>query len=132
MQFLTQYLPYVWAFPTTALGLALLIAGLLTGARAQIHEGVLEVWGGGVSFFLRHFTLLKGGASAMTLGHVVLARSRMLLDITRSHERIHVRQCERWGPLFLPAYVIASALAFLHGRHPYRDNRFEVEAYENE
>jgi hypothetical protein len=32
----------------------------------------------------------------MTLGHVVIARDQDLLDLTRAHERVHVRQCERW------------------------------------
>jgi hypothetical protein len=82
-----------------------------------------------VETFLRRFTLLPGGASAMTLGHVVLARDPCLADLTRAHERIHVRQAERWGPLFLPAYGVASLIALLRGRRPYRDNRFEREAY---
>ena len=84
---------------------------------------------GPVAFFLRRCTLLRGGASAMTLGHVVLGRDRQLLDATRAHERVHVRQCERWGPLFIPAYLIASALVLLRGGRPYEDNPFEREAY---
>ena len=47
------------------------------------------------------------------------------------HERIHVRQCERWGPLFLPAYLLASAFIALRGGNPYLDNPFEREAYAN-
>ena len=65
----------------------------------------------------------------MTLGHVVLGRSLGALDDTRAHERVHVRQCERWGPLFLPAYGLASLAAALRGRNAYLDNRFEREAY---
>jgi hypothetical protein len=67
----------------------------------------------------------------MTLGHVVLGQDLFLLDATRAHERVHVRQAERWGPLFLPAYVIASVAALLRGGNPYRDNAFEREAYES-
>ena len=93
-------------------------------------DGVLEVHGGFVEFFLRHCTVLPGGASAMTLGHVVLGRDEMALELTRPHERVHVRQCERWGIFFLPAYGIASLIALARGGSMYRDNVFEREAYE--
>ena len=43
---------------------------------------------------------------------------------------VHVRQCERWGPLFLPAYGVASLVAWARGKRPYLDNRFEREAYD--
>ena len=48
---------------------------------------------------------------------------------TRAHERVHVRQCERWGPLFVPAYLGVSLWLMARGRDAYRDNPFEVEAY---
>jgi len=68
----------------------------------------------------------------MTLGHVVLGRDELLLDLTRDHERVHVRQCERWGPLFIPAYLLASLWVKLRGGRPYEDNPFEREAYGRE
>jgi hypothetical protein len=61
---------------------------------------------------------------------VVLARTDPDLDATRAHERVHVRQCERWGPLFIPAYLSSSAWAAIRGEDAYRDNGFEREAYE--
>jgi len=125
---LNKCLRYLWAFPTTLLGLFFLHPTLLTGGRARVVNGVLEIHGGITSFFLEKCTLLPGGASAMTLGHVVLGRDQASLDRTRAHERIHVSQCETWGPLFLPAYGIASALALLRGKDPYLDNIFEIEA----
>jgi hypothetical protein len=64
---------------------------------------------------------------AITFGHVVLAVDD-LDPSTETHELEHVRQYERWGPLMVPAYLGASASAKLRGGHPYRDNRFEVEA----
>ena len=64
----------------------------------------------------------------MTLGHVVIGHDARALDITRAHERVHVRQYELWGPFFLPAYLVAGAVQLLKGRDPYRDNPFEVEA----
>ncbi len=65
----------------------------------------------------------------MTLGHVVLGRIPSALDVCRDHELVHVRQYERWGPLFLPAYLIASLIALLQGKRAYMDNFFEREAY---
>ncbi len=127
-----RLLIYLWTLPTTAFGLLFLLPTLLTCGQARIHTGVLEISGGLTCAFLRYCTLLKGGASAMTLGHVVLARSPALHDRTRSHERVHVRQCERWGPLFLPAYLLASAWLALMRKDPYRDNPFEREAFANE
>lgn len=64
---------------------------------------------------------------AATLGHVVLCVEEIDAD-TFEHELVHVGQYERWGPLFLPAYGVASLLARLRGGHHYRDNPFEVEA----
>ena len=121
---------YLWALPTTAVGLlAFALASIQGRVAYQVVAGVLEVHGGLISWLLTHATLLRGGASAMTLGHVVLGRDETLLELTRDHERVHVRQCERWGPLFLPAYGLASLLVLLRGGRAYEDNPFEREAY---
>jgi hypothetical protein len=122
-------LAYLWALPTTLVGLIFIPASLLSGGGVQVVDGVLEVYGGLTAAFLRHCTPLRGGASAMTLGHVVIGRDRALLDFTRNHERVHVRQAERWGPLFIPAYLIASVLVYFRGGRAYEDNPFEREAY---
>ncbi len=126
----SRLIRYCWAFPTTALGLLFVPLALAGGGGVRPVAGVLEVHGGFVSWFLRHATLLDGGASAMTLGHVVLGVDPLRLDLTRAHERIHVRQCERWGPLFIAAYLIGALLALCRGGQPYRDNPFEREAFE--
>lgn len=128
---LLRLLAYAWAAPTTSVGL-LFVPAALVGGRIRWVDGVLELQGGGVRFFLENCTLLPGGASAMTLGHVVLGRDQAALDRTRSHERVHVRQVERWGPLFLPAYVVSSLIAALRGQDAYRANRFEREAFEDD
>lgn len=122
-------LAYLWALPTTFIGL-LFVPAALVGGGWQVVDGVLELHGGIVRLFLERGTFLRGGASAMTLGHVVLGRDRAALARTRAHERIHVRQVERWGPFFLPAYVIASLIAFMQGKDAYRQNPFEREAFE--
>jgi hypothetical protein len=129
---LKRALSYLWCFPTTAVGLIFVFLALVSGGRVKLVEGVIEVHGGLVRGFLARCTLLRGGASAMTLGHVVLGRSALLLNATREHERVHVRQAERWGPLFIPAYLGASLMLTLQGRRPYEDNPFEVEAFRKE
>jgi hypothetical protein len=126
-----RFIAYLWAFPTTCLGLIFVPLALATGGGVQAVTGVIEVYGGAVRWLLRHATLVRGGASAMTLGHVVLGVDPMMLDITRTHERVHVRQCERWGPFFVPAYLLAGLWALLCGRNPYLDNLFEREAFES-
>ena len=118
----------IWAAPTSALGAALILAGAYR-VRLQVVDGVLEAHGPAVAWILTHLVPLSGGAIALTLGHVVLARNAQSLDDTRAHERVHVKQCERWGPLFVPAYIMASVIAALRGQHYYFDNPFERKAY---
>jgi hypothetical protein len=123
-------LRYAWASPNTALGLLVTLLSLISGGRTAIVSGVIETHGGFARFLLTRLVPLKGGASAMTIGHVVIGRDEASLRLTREHERVHVRQYERWGPLFLVAYFGASAWLIVRGRHGYRENPFEVEAFE--
>lgn len=122
-------LRYAWASPSTLLGLLAVALTLLTRGRCSLVEGVFEAHGGFATWFLRKVVPLENGASAITIGHVVLGRDQAALDRTRLHERVHVRQYERWGPLFIPAYFIESGLARLRGADAYYGNRFEIEAY---
>ncbi len=69
---------------------------------------------------------------AFTLGHTVFGQTDAALDIARSHELVHVRQFERWGPLMGPAYLGCSLVLWLTGRRAYLDNPFEREAFEQE
>jgi len=127
-----RVLAYAWTLPLTAVGLVLALLVVLAGGRARVVQGVLEVHGWLSRLGLRYCTLLRGGASAITVGHVVIGRDESSLELTRPHERVHVRQCERWGPLFVPAYVLAGLLMLIRGKHLYRDNPFEREAFEKE
>jgi len=120
---------FAWAAPTTALGCVVVVAGLRR-AQFRVVDGVLEAHGPRLAWLLSHLTLMPGGAAALTLGHVVIARDERSLESTRPHERVHVRQCEAWGPLFVPAYLAASLCALLRGRNFYFDNWFEVEAFD--
>lgn len=119
---------YLWASPNTAVGLLIALLSLPTGTRLRVVDGVIEAHGGLVAWLLRRVVPLPGGACALTLGHVVLGVSQAALDITRDHERIHVRQYERWGPAFVPAYFIASGWVWARGARAYHDNPFEREA----
>ncbi|MGE0460484.1 MAG: hypothetical protein AB7Q16_03870 [Vicinamibacterales bacterium] len=118
---------YLWASPPTLVGLALVATALRRG-RVRVVGGVIEASSPLVRWALTHLVPLRGGAMAITLGHVVLGRDAQALARTRAHERVHVRQYERWGPLFVPAYVAASAWAAMRGGHFYYDNVFEREA----
>ncbi len=123
-------LRYAWAFfPNTLLGLLLLPLAALGGGRVRRRDGIVEAHGRAIAWLLERSTPLCGGAAALTLGHVVVARDRECLEHSRAHERVHVGQVERWGPFFLPAYLLSSLSAYLRGRDPYRDNRFEREAF---
>ena len=119
---------YLWASPVTALGLVFVLPALFGKGRIKIVDGVIEIHGGLATWFLTRCTPVPGGATAMTLGHIVLGRDQLSLDKTRSHERIHVRQCEIWGPAFVPAYLLASLWALIKRRDPYLGNHFEREA----
>lgn len=114
---------YAWPLPYTLFGIAI---GLLLAGRFRSVNGVIEVHGPLVGRVLRHLLV---PALALTLGHVVFGQNQAALDVTRAHERVHVRQYERWGLLFVPAYCLAAAWLCLRGRDGYRDNPFEVEAF---
>jgi hypothetical protein len=126
---ITVVMRTLWTLPTTGVGLGVGVLCLPLGTRVQMHSGVVEFYGGGVAWLLEHATLLKGGALAITFGDVVLGRNKAALDLTREHERVHVRQAHRWGPFFIPAYLAASAIAWRRGADAYRGNVFEVEAF---
>ena len=119
---------YAWVGPNTLIGLLAGVVVLCCGGKARVLRGVAEFSGGvlgaacaGIPEPLRF--------SAMTIGHVILGVSPHALDAAREHEHVHVRQYERWGPLFVFAYFGASAWQLLQGRNPYRDNVFERQAY---
>jgi len=125
------FIRYLWASPNTLVGFLWALLARLSGGGWSVHTGVVEAHGGWVAPLLHRLPFVKGGALAITIGHVVLSQTQAGLDVTREHERVHVRQYERWGPLFMPAYVFAGLWQWAHGNDPYRDNPFEVEAYDH-
>lgn len=121
-------LRYIWPLPWSVLGLLAAAVLMVCGARARWHAGVLEVSGGWLG---RRAARGVGpfNVLAITLGHVVLGSSAEVLALLRVHEQAHVRQYERWGLMFVPAYLASSLWQLLCGRHPYRDNWFERAAF---
>ena len=114
--------------PWTLLGLVLAGCARVSGGRWRRCAGALEVHGGSLAAFCQSLPPFMR-FDAITIGHVILGHDARTLDAVRAHEQVHLRQYERWGPLFVPAYLAASAWQWLRGRHPYRDNPFEREAY---
>jgi hypothetical protein len=119
---------YVWALPVTLPALLVFLPlAYLSGGKARIVWGAVEVQGGLVKLMLRHCLYIS--AAAMTLGHVILGRDQQCLDHSRVHEHVHVRQYERWGLFFFPAFLGASFVLWCRGFDPYLDNPFEIEAF---
>lgn len=114
---MVRALALLWAGPWSAVGFVL----GLTFDRRRVTGRVLLCEGA------RWPRRLGWKYRAVTLGHVILcvgeADERLL-----AHEMVHVRQYEVWGPLFIPAYLLASLWATLRGGRAYADNRFEVAA----
>lgn len=124
---IVKALKIVWTLPNSGLGLVGGVVLLLLGGKARFVEGALEFSAGRAAGIFSK--LPNGPIAAITLGHVILGVSDELLQRVRAHEHVHVRQYERWGPCFIPAYLGWSLYRYLQGRDPYRENPFEVEAY---
>jgi len=118
---------YLWAAPATLIGLVAALIARAGGGSLRICDGMIEAE---APLLARLPAPLQ--VSAVTLGHVVIGADRDALAASRLHERVHVRQYERWGALFFPLYVGSSLFALLRGRNPYWDNHFEREAYRAE
>jgi len=117
-------LRYCWVLPVSCIGILLLPFVILSGGAVVVAAGVIEAEGAITSFLLSRLHI-----DAIAIGHVVFGRNRDSLIRCRSHERVHVRQYERWGPLFPFLYLLSSAAALVRGLDAYRDNRFEQEAF---
>ncbi len=104
-------LGFVWTLPNTLLGLLL---GVLTFQRPRLVGGVLAFDRAprGLTWVLQ-----RANRTAMTVGLVVVS-ARPLEGQLLAHERAHVRQYRRWGPLYIPAYL-ALAVPFGYRRHPF-------------
>lgn len=126
-----HWLYYLWTAPNTIIGLMLGVTCLMTGGKCRRVGLCLEFSGGSLARILPRMPT-GSGAVAMTLGHVILGINEPVLAAVRRHEWVHVKQYERWGILFIPAYLFASVWQWIKRRDPYRDNPFEVEAFREE
>jgi hypothetical protein len=115
---------YLWAFPVTLIGLVPALSARMTGGSMRVRCGVIEAWGGSAGWLLRGGRIFDG-AAAMAIGHVILARDAECLNWSRGHELAHVRQYERWGIFFLPAYWAICIWLKMRGYHPYLDHPLE-------
>jgi hypothetical protein len=119
----------LWASPCSVVGLALAVIPLLGGGRARWQSGALEIT-------YRESKALCGKLArrlpfrGIVFGHVILAVTRDELHSIGPHERVHVQQYERWGPVFFLAYGASSLWQLFCGRRAYWDNHFEVQARE--
>jgi hypothetical protein len=111
----------LWTLPNTALGVLVGAVAVMLGGRARWGRNALE--------FLDNPFVGACGRSAITLGNTIhyapgrgpehrITRYDGRGQVTLGeHERAHTLQYERWGPLFLPVYVLCWWLP--------RANRFE-------
>jgi hypothetical protein len=119
---------YIWALPNSILGVILGLIILCLGGHARFLSGALEFYGGLFGRLIRKAPAFLS-FEAVTLGHVLIGINDARLESGREHEHIHIRQYERWGPFFLPAYAMSSLWQIACRRRWYRDNIFEREAY---
>lgn len=117
-------LSVAWVLPVAAVGLlGAAIFAALGWARPRVSEGAIDIVSQGP--FARW--MAERHWAAFTLGPCIWywTEETALSRRTRRHEREHVRQFLRWGPLMLLAYRAASAWAACTGGHFYVDNGFE-------
>ena len=119
---------YLWVAPISLWFVPLAWVARWTGGSYAWHTGVLEIEGGIVGKWLDNGIPLFGSVNAFTVGHVVVGVSPAHLASSRVHERVHVRQFERWGVLFPLVYAFAGWQAKRRGGHFYWDNPYEIEA----
>ena len=131
---IVKTLKLIWAAPVSVFALPLLPLAVYR-SQWRLVGGVLEITSPALSWFLHGpwFRAMSGGSgfSAATIGHVIVARDSVCMNQCRVHEHAHVRQSERWGPLFPLAYIAAGLFAALRLRRwsaYYWDNPFEIEA----
>ena len=106
----TWFLGFVWSLPNTLVGLVL---GALTFQRPRLHAGaiVFDREPRGLTS-----VMLALHRVAMTVGFVIVS-ARPLEGRLLAHEKHHVRQSMRLGPLFIPAYL-GLGVVYGYRRHP--------------
>jgi hypothetical protein len=103
-------LGFVWTLPNTVLGL---LAGALTLQRPRVVEGALvfDRSARGLTAVMRSLD-----RTAMTVGYVIVSSEPVKGTLLR-HEQHHIAQYRRWGPFFIPVYLLL-AIPYGYRRHP--------------
>ncbi len=99
-----------WAAPLSVAGV---ILAAVSGARPR-RRG--DVWVAAPAGGMFTTIFARRGFVACTLGHVIIA-AREPDERLLAHERVHVRQAERLGPLMGPLYLGLMAV-YGYARHP--------------
>ena len=121
------FLSYLWPLPNSLLGLIVGVLPFLGKRTYTLRRGTIGIHGPAMKRLLQ-LVPIQGGATALTLGHIILAADSASFDETFEHEWIHVRQYLWWGPFFIPAYFFNSLWRWSRGQGIYIDNDFEVQA----
>ena len=103
-------LGFLWTLPNTLLGL---VAGALTFQRPRVVQGamVFDRRARGLTALMRGFN-----RTAMTVGYVIVSSEPLEGRLLR-HEQHHIEQYRRWGPFFIPVYLLL-AIPYGYRRHP--------------
>ena len=128
MRRLHYFSKYLWALPMSCVGILVLPFVLGSGGTVSLGSGIIEA-GGGILVPILSRIFSRFPIDAITVGHVILGCSRESIIRCRAHERVHVRQYERWGPIFPLLYLASSSMAIIRGKDPYRNNIFEQDAF---
>lgn len=99
-----------WAAPLTLVGVTL---AAVSGVRPRRHG---DEWVAAPASGVFTALLARRGFVACTLGHVIVA-AREPDEGLLAHERVHVRQAERLGPVMAPLYLGLMAV-YGYARHP--------------
>jgi hypothetical protein len=128
MRQLHYFSKYLWALPMSCVGILVLPFVLASGGTVSFVSGIIEAEGGILAPILSRI-FSRFPIDAITIGHVIFGCSHESIIRCRVHERIHVRQYERWGPIFPLLYLASSSMAIMRGKNPYRSNIFEQDAF---
>ena len=121
----------IWTLPNTLIGWLAVTA--LCGKTERVYpvglRGKYYIIGTSCVMYLIMDYAAIGG---ITLGEIVIIRKTALSKRIVAHEAVHVGQYRAWGPLYLPAYLIASTVSRISNGNWYYGNLFEVQARNGE
>lgn len=104
------WLGFIWTLPNTAIGVVL---GLFTLQVPRLADGALVFDRGPRGLTWMMWRLHR---TAMTVGFVILS-AEPVEGTLLAHERHHIGQFMRWGPLFIPVYFLLAA-RYGYTNHP--------------